>query len=525
MSDQHLLDTLTERERDIARLIADGLSNHEIAQELVLTHGTVKWYCSQIYSKLGVNTRAQAIEALHLAQKPASASSEPSGKLHLPTQITPFIGRETELEELARILTLPEVRLVTVLAPGGMGKTRLALEAAEQQLDTFPDGVYFVPLQPMTKIEQIVPAIAKQVGFQYAPDERSPKQQVLDYLQGKTLLLLIDNWEHLREGAPLISEILQAAPAVKVLVTSREKLNLSGETVYTLRGMAFPTWETPEDALQYDAVKLLVQAARRVRPDFAVTRENLDYVARVCRLTEGMPLGILLATGWLDVLSLEQIAAEIQRNVDFLETAQRDVPERQRSVRAIFEAAWERLAPVEQQVFMKLAVFRGGCTPEAARDVTEASLRTLQTLVNQALVTRAKTGRYDIHELLRQYGYERLKASGTLADTLRRHSSYYANFLHAHEDDLKGRRQLGALDEIEAEVGNLRLAWSQALEEQDIARIEQAAFSLTQYAEFRSRQVEFAPWLAEAVQALRGRYPGQRAYGRLLAYYDELFSG
>ena len=352
-------------------------------------------------------------------------------KHNLPSQTTPFVGREAELEELAQILTLPEVRLVTVLAPGGMGKTRLALEAAEQQLYAFPNGVYFVPLQPLTEIEQIVPAIAQQIDFQFVADERSPKQQVLDYLRGKKLLLVIDNWEHLLDGAPLISEILQAAPQVKVLATSREKLNLSGETVYALRGMQFPTWETPEDALRYDAVKLLVQAAKRVRPDFAVTPENLDYVARVCRLTEGMPLGILLATGWLDVLSLERIAEEIQKNVDFLETELRDVPERQRSIRAIFEAAWDRLAPAEQQVFMKLTVFRGGCTPEAAEAVTGASLRTLQTLVNKALVMRTKAGRYDIHELLRQYGYERLEASGTLADILRRHSAYYASFLHA----------------------------------------------------------------------------------------------
>ena len=197
----------------------------------------------------------------------------------------------------------------------------------------------------------------------------------------------------------------------------------------------------------------LVQAAKRVRPDFAVTPENLDYVARVCRLTEGMPLGILLATGWLDVLSLERIAGEIQKNVDFLETELRDVPERQRSVRAIFEAAWDRLAPAEQQVFMKLTVFRGGCTPEAAEAVTGASLRTLQSLVNKALVLRTKAGRYDIHELLRQYGYERLEASGALADILRRHSSYYASFLRQREDDLKGRRQLEAMDAIESGGG------------------------------------------------------------------------
>ncbi len=514
------VETLTGREADVLTCLADGLSNNEIAERLFLSLSTVKWYVRQLNSKLDTANRDEIVQrARSIGLLDGDAPESVAAKHNLPHQTTPFIGREVELDELTQILALPEVQLVTVLAPGGMGKTRLALEAAEQQLYSFPAGVFFVPLQPLTEIEQIVPAIAQQVGFQFVSDERSLKQQLFDYLRGKQLLLVIDNWEHLLEGAPLVSDILGTAPQVKVLATSREKLNLSGETVYALWGMQYPTWETPEDALHYDAVKLLVQAAKRARPDFALTPDNLDYVARVCRLTEGMPLGILLATGWLDVLSLERIAGEIQKNVDFLETEMRDFPERQRSIRAIFAAAWDRLAPTEQQVFMKLAVFRGGCMPEAAETVTGASLRTLQTLVNKALVLRTKTGRCDIHELLRQYGYERLEASGTLADILRQHSAYYADFLHEREEDLKGLRQLEAMDEIETEVDNLRLAWYQALADQDMERIGQSAFPLTSYAEFRSRQGEFVLWLADAEEALRGQYAAHRDYGRLLADY------
>ncbi len=518
-------EALTEREADVLACLAEGLSNSEIAARLFLSPSTVKWYVRQLNSKLNATNREEILQQARAAGLLGAEQAEYVAPKHnLPHQTTPFIGRESELEELARLLVAPDVRLVTILAPGGMGKTRLALEAGEQQLDHFPNGVYFIPLQALNEVAQIIPAVAQGVGFQFTEDTRPPRQQLLDYLGGKHMLLILDNWEHLLDGAPLISELLQAAPGLKVLATSREKLRLSGETVYHLPGMQFPTWETPEDALGYDAVKLLIQAAQWVRPDFAVTKANLDIVARVCRLTEGMPLGILLATGWLDVLSLERIAEEIQKNVDFLETEIRDVPERQRSIRAIFESAWERLTPDDQQAFMKLTVFRGGCTPEAAEALTGAKPRTLQTLVNKALVLRTKEGRYDIHFLLRQYGYARLEASGTLRDVLRQHGAYFADFLCQREDDLKGRRQLEAIEEIEAEFDNLRQVWHYAVHHQDMGLIEQIAWSVMTYVTFRSRQFEFIPFFGEAVQVLEAKYGEQASYGRLLSYYARMLT-
>ncbi len=512
---------LTSREAEILALLAEGLSDQEIADRLTVAYTTVKWYNRQIYNKLGVEKRRQAIQratSLGLLDTPETAATP---KSNLPTYTTPFVGRQHELEDLARLLQDKAVRLITILAPGGMGKTHLALEATQQESYNFPNSVFFVPLQPLADVEQIIPVVAHHIGFQFIEDVRSPKQQLLDYFGSKKMLLILDNWEHLLDGATVITEILQAAPGVKVLATSREKLNLSGETVYELHGMQFSIWEAPEDALQCDAVKLLVQAARRVRPDFAVTTENLDYVAHVCRLTEGMPLGILLATGWLDVFSLERVAEEIQKNVDFLETEMRDVPERQRSIRAVFESAWERLEPADQQVFMKLSVFRGGCTPEAAEALTGATPRTLQTLINKALVLRTKTGRYDIHELLRQYSYERLEASGNLADILHQHSLYFADFLHQREDSLKSKRQIAAIEEIEPESDNIRQGWYQALQGEDIGRIEQSLFSLAMYSSFRSR-LDFIPLFTDAEATLRSKYATHRDYGRLLAYYGDV---
>ncbi|MFN8371603.1 MAG: protein kinase [Anaerolineae bacterium] len=263
-------------------------------------------------------------------------------KHNLPSQTTPFVGREHEIAELLRLLDT--ARLITIIAPGGMGKTRLALEVGAQYIapaaaQTFPNGVYFIELAPLTSPDFIVSTIAEAVGFQFYQGGE-PKQQLLDFLREKSMVLLMDNFEHLLAGVSIVRDILQTAPQVKVIATSRERLNLSGETLFTLSGMDFPAWETPADALNYAAVKLFMQSALRVRPEFELTANDLAYVARICRLVDGLPLGIVLAATWLGMLSLAEIAAEIARSIDFLETEMRDIPERQRSIRAVFEYSW-----------------------------------------------------------------------------------------------------------------------------------------------------------------------------------------
>ncbi|MCB0124802.1 MAG: AAA family ATPase, partial [Caldilineaceae bacterium] len=363
---------------------------------------------------------------------------EPAVRRHdLPSQTTPFIGRQYEVADLTRLLAEPEVHLVTILAPGGMGKTRLSLAVAERQIKRFRDGVFFVPLAPLSSPDDIVTTIAEQLDFSFG-GSTPPKQQLLDYFRERQILLVLDNFEHLLEGAPLVTDLLRAAPDLKVLATSREKLNLSGETTYLLAGLHFPTWESLEDLLEYDAIRLFIGSARRVRPDFTLQPQDFDDLARICRLTAGMPLAIVLAAGWLDLLSLAQVAAEIQRGLDILETEQRDVPERQRSMRATFSYSWERLSEVERQVFMKLAVCRGGFSLEAAEVVAGADLRTLRRLAGKSLVQIVSDGRYAVHELLRQYSAEKLRQSAA-ADTVRQaHSRYYLAFLAARDADIKG---------------------------------------------------------------------------------------
>ena len=306
---------------------------------------------------------------------------------NLPTQTTPFIGQERELMDLSRLLNDPATRLVTILAPGGMGKTRLALEAAKNHLELGQDRVCFVDLATLTIAEDIVPTIADAAGYPFQQDERSPERQLLDYFREKQMLLVLDNFEHLLEGGGLVNKILQAAPKLKVLATSRERLQLSGETVFALDGMEFPDLETTEDALNYNGVKLFLQSAQRVRPDSALVADDLTHVARICRLVHGMPLGILLAAAWIDLLLPQEIAAEIGQSLDFLESELRDVPDRQHSIRAVFEYSWGQLSEAERNVLMQLSVFRGGFTREAAQSVAQASLRSLSVLLKQITVT------------------------------------------------------------------------------------------------------------------------------------------
>jgi predicted ATPase len=451
----------------------------------------VKWYNSQIYSKLGVSNRDSAIKQATALGLLTTTSTPPEQTVpnNLPVQTTPFIGRQRELGTIDRLCADPDVRLVTILAPGGMGKTRLALASAAQQLRRFSDGVFFVPLAPLRAPDDIVMAIADSVSFDFYGSD-PPIQQLLSYLRQCDLLLVLDNFEHLLEGAHLVTDILHAAPSVKILITSREKLNLAGETVYMLSGLHFPDWETPEDALEYDAVKLFMQRARLARPDFELQVQNLNYLARICRLTAGMPLGIVLAAGWLDVMSLERIAEEIQHGIDILETEQRDVPERQRSVRATFNYSWTRLSQSEQYVFMRLSLFRGGFTPEAAEAVAGADMRLLRRLVSKALVQALPEDRYDIHELLRQYTEGKLGETGEADEVRQAHGSYYMDFMADRDEDIKGRRQRAGLQEIRLDFENVKQAWLWAGERRHYDAISRALDCLVNFAEMNFAALE-----------------------------------
>jgi len=392
----------------------------------------------------------------------APTPSVDAPKHNLPAQATPFVGRVAELGEVARLLTDPSVRLLSIVGLGGMGKTRLALEAGMAQVGHLEHGVYFVPLAPLQSVDAIAPTIAGALGL-VLRESGEPHQQLLDYLRPKTMLIILDNLEHLLDGVDLVSDILRSTTNVKVLATSRVRLSVQEEHLFHLAGMDFPDWETPADALEYSAVKLFLQSARRARPGFELAADDLKYVARICRLAEGMPLGILLAAAWVEMLTPQEIAAEMQRSLDLLATDLRDVPERQRSIRAVFGYAWNSLTQREREVFRALSVFRGGFTREAAQQVTNAGLRELMGLVNKSLLHRAPTGRYEMHELLRQYGDEKLLESAEVDTSRQRHLEYYLALAEHSREAVSGQRQAYWLHCLGVESDNLRTALDRCL--------------------------------------------------------------
>jgi predicted ATPase len=317
------------------------------------------------------------------------------------------------------------------------------------------------------------------------------------------MFFILDNFEHLLAGADLVSEIITAAPGIRILVTSRERLHLLQEQLYPILGLEFPDWDTAEkwkaveQLTQYTAVQLFLGAARRVRPDFQLTADDLACLTRICHLVGGMPLALELAAGWVDLLPLSEIADEIERSLSFLEMDLRDVPDRQRSIQAVFAKTWERLETAEQEIMQKLAVFRGSFTREAvhvaANQLPAARLlRLLSGLVSKSLL-QANTDRqrYRIHELVRQFARERLEESGELAGTRTAHSNYFLNLLQQREGDIKGgREQKQALDEIELDFANVRAAWFWALDRGNLAAIDQSLESLFWYFWFHSRQID-----------------------------------
>lgn len=387
---------------------------------------------------------------------------------NLPSLVTPFVGRESELRALGQYLADPGTRLITILGPGGIGKTRLALAAAEAQLgderppSAFSHGVFFVGLAGLGSAELLVPAIATALDFRFH-EGNEPKEQLLNYLRHKEMLVVLDNIEHLLAGVGLVDDILTSAPGVRLLVTSREKLNRQAEQLFPIGGLTLPEEEGDVDGS--DAVRLFLQSARRVRPDFELTTEVQPAVLHICRLVEGMPLGIVLAAAWLELLTSQEIVVEMSRDLDFLVTEMGDVPERQRSLRAVFNHSWRLLSEREQAIFRQLSVFRGGCTWEAAEAVTGATLRELQSLAHKSLIHRTVAGRYVVHELLRQFAAEMLEQMPEEETAVRdRHSTYYCGILREHSSNWHSEKQVEAIAAVKKETDNIlpALHWAQS---------------------------------------------------------------
>lgn len=378
-----------------------------------------------------------------------------------PLPPTPIIGREYELKIVKQHLHDLECRLLTLTGPGGVGKTRLALEAAYQLRDTFRHGVYAVLLAGTSSPAFIVSAIADSLGLKFSGASELI-EQLVKFLTGKQILLVLDNLEHLLEGIEWLDDLLERSPNVKLLVTSREQLNLRSEWVLEVDGLPVPsTIETDTPELN-SGVALFVQRARQTNLNFSLEADDLPAIKRICQLVVGLPLGLELAATWVRVMSVGEIAREIERNMDFLTTTARDVSKRHRSIRAVFDHSWNLLSDEERRAIMHLSVFRGGFTRLAAERVSGASLSLIASLAAKSLIRRDSVGRFDQHELIRQYAREHLIKSGQLDDVCNRHLTFFLSLAEESRSKLRGSEQQGWLNRLEHEQDNLRAAleWS-----------------------------------------------------------------
>ncbi|WP_420629245.1 protein kinase domain-containing protein [Candidatus Leptofilum sp.] len=440
-------------------IVADELPDLPAGLAPLLQQMLVKEREDRIPSMRQVAAELEAIRA-GTWQPTATPLTAPAAtpKPALPTPATPFVGREHELQAICHLLTeQSECRILTIVGTGGSGKTRLALAAAEQVQATFTDGTYFVPLAAATAPEEIPIIIAETMGISLSGSD-APEQQLLRVLQAKNMLLLLDNFEHLLSGVPLLIQLLQSAPNVKILATSRERLQLAGEQVYALHGLDVPEVDTVVSNESHSAITLFLQHVNLVRHSTAVQLDEWADVVRICQLVQGMPLALVLAAGWANMLSFAEIGDEIAQSLDFLETELHDLPLRQRSMRAVFDSSWKRLTAKEADVLPRLALFSGGFTREAAQKICGANLRVLRQLANRSLLSMDDQQRYWLHELLRQYAIERLPTNES--EPLHTHfATFFADFMNQQAFDVQRAAYQSALDKIATEQGNLTQAW------------------------------------------------------------------
>jgi DNA-binding SARP family transcriptional activator/predicted ATPase len=455
----------------------------------------------------------------------------------LPQQTSPIIGREPELERLEGYLSDSDTRLVTLTGQGGVGKTRLALEVGKriytQDRRLFLNGVVFVPLSGSTSLEGLLAGVAQSLGLSLARDV-DQKKALLHQLKDLELLLILDNFEQLIEPAVLsfVSKVLSETRLVKILVTSRHRLHLSGEVLVPLAGLSYP--KTTSTAMQYsDSLESTYEAVeffltRMARSGARLTLSELETSAlvRLCQLVEGLPLGLELASVWIDMLSIPEITREVERSLDFLQAEYADLPDRHRSMRVAMEVSWTLLNEEEKLAFSALSVFRGGFTWKAAKAVAGADRRILSSLVNKSILRYDdQQQRCSLHELLLQF------AAGKLAEDdprrteiLDRHCTYFSSFARFHDPILSGQIDEDNLDDLEWELGNLGAAWSWACDKKWAAGISGLAGCLHQLFSRRGIYQEGVRYFQMGLDSFPDQYSPDDplAYARLTAFAGDL---
>jgi len=401
---------------------------------------------------------------------------------NLPTQLTSLIGREQEVAAACALLSRPHVRLLTLTGPGGVGKTRLALQVAIDLLEDFVDGVYFVSLAPISNPDLVAPTISQTLGLWESRD-RPLFEHLKTYLQGKRLLLLLDNFEQVVAAAPLLSDLLMSCPELKMLVTSRAVLRIQGENEFLIPSLALPDLKQLQDSeslSQCAAVALFLQRAQAIKPDFHITKANASAIAEICVRLDGLPLAIELAAARIKLLPPQALLARLSRRLQVLTGGPLDAPVRQQTLRNTIQWSYGLLDIQEQLLFRRLSVFVGGCTLEAVESICNALddgdgvvpvLDAVASLIDKSLLQQMEweeeEPRLVMLETIREYGLEALTESGEMEVTRRAHADYYLALVEEAETKLGGPEQAAWLERLEQEYDNLRAAVQWLLERQE----------------------------------------------------------